>query len=78
MQVPLPLCLSDCIHFHHANQRGATCAAFPSGIPEPILASEVLHDDPYPGDRGIRFASPNGETAAQLFGPEAEDEKPAS
>ena len=32
-----------------------TCRAFPDGIPEPILADQVEHDRPYPGDREIRF-----------------------
>lgn len=32
-----------------------TCMAFPKGIPNQILVDEVIHDKPYPGDRGIRF-----------------------
>lgn len=31
------------------------CAAYPGGIPLPILAGDVAHDRPLPGDRGIRF-----------------------
>jgi hypothetical protein len=33
------------------------CAAFPGGIPTPILLLEADHREPYPGDNGIRFES---------------------
>lgn len=46
-----PACLS-CAH----HRPGAlTCEAFPTGIPRPILLSEVTHKKPYPGDHGLRF-----------------------
>jgi len=32
-----------------------TCAAFPDGIPDPLLSGEVNHVRSYPGDQGIRF-----------------------
>ena len=32
-----------------------TCAAYPQGIPEAILANQHDHHHPYPGDKGIRF-----------------------
>lgn len=31
------------------------CAAFPGGVPGPILRSDRDHREPYPGDRGIRL-----------------------
>lgn len=32
------------------------CAAYPDGIPLPILAGDLPHDRPLPGDHGIQFA----------------------
>ena len=48
-----PICL-DCRHFR-PEERTLACAAYPDGIPEEILTSEVDHHEPYPGDHGIRF-----------------------
>jgi hypothetical protein len=31
------------------------CAAYPSGIPHALAIGDVLHEEPYPGDQGIRF-----------------------
>lgn len=31
------------------------CTAFPVRLPGPLASGKVLHHDPYPGDRGIRF-----------------------
>ena len=31
------------------------CAAYPRGIPHNLAAGVVLHEEPYPGDNGIRF-----------------------
>ncbi|OJW20446.1 MAG: hypothetical protein BGO49_04355 [Planctomycetales bacterium 71-10] len=47
-----PICLR-CRHF--VDDRRWTCAAFPRGIPGPILVMEADHREPYPGDGGIRF-----------------------
>lgn len=33
-----------------------TCAAFPAGIPDPILEGDHDHHTPYPGDHGIQYA----------------------
>ena len=35
--------------------RGATCTAFPDGIPAAILSGKNSHTKPYPGDHGIQF-----------------------
>lgn len=32
-----------------------TCSAYPQGIPEAIITSEVDHRQPYKGDNGIQF-----------------------
>lgn len=45
-----PIC-SFCEH----KRRGTFCDAFPDGIPENILLSEVLHAKPIEGDSGIVF-----------------------
>jgi hypothetical protein len=37
-----------------------TCAAFPDGVTLPIPMAEVGHNEPYPGDRGIRFERQDG------------------
>jgi len=42
---------AHCVHF----KGDGVCAAFPKGIPEPLLTGAVLHRDPYPGDNGISF-----------------------
>jgi hypothetical protein len=35
--------------------RDGCCAAFPDGIPRDIRKGKVVHDKPYPGDRGIVY-----------------------
>jgi hypothetical protein len=40
-----------CKHAHP----GPTCAAFPGGIPGPILDGSEQHREPYPGDNGIQY-----------------------
>ena len=44
-----------CRHFDA--ERFGRCAAYPDGIPLPILAGDVPHDRPLPGDHGIQFES---------------------
>lgn len=36
---------------------GPTCEAFPDAIPQPIIAMEADHRQPYPGDHGLRWES---------------------
>jgi hypothetical protein len=50
-----PICL-DCRHWNQRDEDGFTCAAFPQGIPMPIVNSVFDHHQPYPGDHGIQFA----------------------
>lgn len=45
------MCVS-CLWLHPTEN---TCQAFPDGIPNPILLSEVDHRVPVEGDRGIQF-----------------------
>ena len=42
-----------CKHFNKKTR--LTCAAFPDGIPSPIVNGEIAHLKPYPGDHGIVF-----------------------
>lgn len=48
-----PLCWT-CKHLNE-NAPGMTCAAFPDGIPEPIILSDADHKKPYKGDNGIQY-----------------------
>ncbi|MGH2531532.1 MAG: hypothetical protein ACRDJW_04415 [Thermomicrobiales bacterium] len=46
-----------CENCRHFDPQGLPrCAAFPGGIPLPILGGDVAHDRPLPGDHGIQFA----------------------
>ena len=47
----ISLCVS-CVHKHTT---GATCKAFPSGIPDAILTGEHDHHKPYKGDKNIQY-----------------------
>lgn len=47
--------LSQCANCQHKTKSGATCTAFPQGIPQEILTNQFDHTQPYPGDNGIRF-----------------------
>jgi hypothetical protein len=45
-----------CVHMHRdRGTQGSTCAAFPGGIPESIWEGRDKHQQPHPGDHGIRF-----------------------
>jgi hypothetical protein len=42
---------TECRHF----RGGLRCDAYPEGIPWPILAGDIDHLGPLPGDHGIQF-----------------------
>jgi hypothetical protein len=44
-----------CKHFNFEDDEAMSCKAFPDGIPEAIIESNVKHNVPYPGDNGIIF-----------------------
>jgi len=48
----IPICL-QCRHLGKSGPM--SCAAFPNGIPNPILLMDHDHREPYPGDHGIRY-----------------------
>jgi hypothetical protein len=49
-----PVC-TFCAHFDETDVLARLCKAFPNGIPLDIWVGQQNHDDPYPGDNGIRF-----------------------
>lgn len=49
--------VSQCAVCKHKDSARATCAAFPSGIPDVILLNRYDHSNEYPGDNGIRYTS---------------------
>jgi hypothetical protein len=50
----LPLCVA-CQRLRRPVRGRWACAAFPSGIPERLLAARADHRESIPGDQGIRF-----------------------
>jgi hypothetical protein len=47
--------VSPCLSCVHKHTTGATCTAFPAGIPDNILMRRHNHRTPYPGDQGIQY-----------------------
>ena len=73
----MPICLY-CTHYDRSVLRdGYFCAAFPDGIPDEIIESQLDHRDPVDGDHGIQF-NPDCERgaayAAELFDSTADDD----
>ena len=48
----MPIPSKNCTRKHTT---GATCDAFPGGIPNEILHNDVSHRLPFPGDGGLVF-----------------------
>lgn len=63
-----------CLNCRHLDwRRMRHCAAYPDGIPLPILAGEVAHDRPLPGDHGIRFEPIAGSAGLESAAPSEHD-----
>lgn len=64
-----PICIY-CRRLERINQDGYTCSAYPDGIPEAIILSNVDHRKPFDGDHGLQFeVKPGSEAKAEdLFG----------
>lgn len=52
--IAIPQCAS-CKHFDRQARGVRRCAAFPAGIPTPILTGDADHTRSYQGDHGIRY-----------------------
>ena len=68
VSIASPIC-QGCIHLV-GNLMNPTCSAFPAGIPQEILFSQVDHRKPYPDDLGIQFepkAPKDAEYAKMMF-----------
>src|SRR4051812_19354026 len=61
----LPLCVA-CQRLRRPVRGRLACAAFPDGIPAPLLEAAADHREPYPGDHGIRFEPDWGAPASVL------------
>jgi hypothetical protein len=68
-----PQCMT-CRHFRSpfsvpagaARPDGATCDAFPQGIPDPIFANKIDHRQPVAGDHGVQW-EPDGDVEFPTF-----------
>lgn len=55
------LVLPQCIVCTHKHTTGATCDAFPAGIPDDIQRNVHDHREPFIGDHGVRFKAEPGQ-----------------
>lgn len=49
-----------CTHFHGLGDGWPSCDAFPIGIEFEVLAGDISHLEPLPGDNGIQWAPVDG------------------
>lgn len=56
MTLRVNLC-AFCKRFNAKVANKNVCEAFPDGIPDAIIEMQRDHRQPYPGDRGLRFAA---------------------
>ncbi len=56
----------NCKH-SHLHTIGATCDAFPAGVPGLFVNGYELHDKPFPGDNGIMYEGLPRRTLEELF-----------
>jgi hypothetical protein len=59
--------LSQCVFCAHKAPSGATCAAYPEGIPLPIVRNQVDHRKSIYGDDNIHFKAASSDDAAYLM-----------
>lgn len=52
-----------CILCKHHIAKGPTCEAFPEGIPAEFWRGKSKHDQPHPGDHGLRYEVDRGRGA---------------
>ncbi|MCK5377389.1 MAG: hypothetical protein KAJ97_09920 [Acidobacteria bacterium] len=52
---PRELIVSQCVWCAHRSADGASCQAFPNGIPYEILFNEHDHTTPFAGDSGTCY-----------------------
>lgn len=65
---PAPMCM-ECARYRDIPGRfGLTCDAYPDGIPDEILNSEVDHTKPYEGDGGQTFIAVEPERVGEVSG----------
>lgn len=60
--LPPPICLG-CARFREQKGPNFYCDAYPDGIPDGIITSQVDHREPYTDDHGLQFLPSNDEAA---------------
>lgn len=66
-----PICLG-CARFRKQDGNKFTCDAYPGGIPQEIISSQVDHREVFEGDHGLQFLPVDDDAAryaATIFEP---------